>query len=95
MKDDIMVWLGFLETYNGQTLSMIQTLGRGVLLCKMDLSNAFRLLPNHPSDFCLLGIHIDDKYYIGKCMPFGCSIACSTFAKKIFFPSLANCKKVQ
>jgi hypothetical protein len=62
-------------------ISIIQTLGTGALLCKMDLSNAFRLLPIHPSDFCLLGMRIDDKYYIDKCMPFGCSLACSTFEK--------------
>ncbi|XP_062588444.1 uncharacterized protein LOC134250110 [Saccostrea cucullata] len=62
-------------------ISMIQKLGKGALLCKMDLSSAFRLIPIHPSDFCLLGIRIDDKYYIDKCMPFGCSIACSTFEK--------------
>jgi hypothetical protein len=62
-------------------ISIIQTFGTGALLCKMDLSNAFRLLPIHPSDFCLLGMRIDDKYYIDKCMPFGCSLACSTFEK--------------
>jgi hypothetical protein len=66
------------------TISMIQTLGRGALLRTMDLSNAFRLLPIHPSDFCFLGMRIDDKYYIDKCMPFVCSLACSTFENSFF-----------
>lgn len=35
-------------------------------LCKMDLSSAFRLIPIHPSDFCLLGMFIDEKYYFEK-----------------------------
>ena len=64
-----------------QAIEMIQNLGQGALLRKMDLSNAFRLLPIHPSDFCLLGMFIDDSFYFDKCMPFGCSIACATFEK--------------
>ena len=47
----------------------------------MDLSSAFRLLPIHPSDFSLLGIQIDNEFFIDKCMPFGCAIACATFEK--------------
>lgn len=47
----------------------------------MDLSSAFSLLPIHPSDFCLLNMCIQGIVYIDKCMPFGCSIACSTFEK--------------
>lgn len=62
-------------------ITMISSLGKATLLCKMDLSSAFRLLPIHPSDFCLLGMCIQGKFYIDKCIPFGCSIACSTFEK--------------
>lgn len=62
-------------------ITMISSLGKATLLCKIDLSSAFRLLPIHPSDFCLLGMCIQGKFYIDKCMPFGCSIACSTFEK--------------
>lgn len=64
-----------------QAISMIQENGKGALLCKMDLSSAFRLLPIHPSDFPLLGICFQEKYYFDRCMPFGCSIACSSFEK--------------
>lgn len=30
---------------------------------RMDLNSAFRLLPIHPSDFCLLGIKFRDYYF--------------------------------
>lgn len=62
-------------------ITMISSLGKATLLCKMDLSNAFHLLPIHSLDFCLLGMCIEGKYYFDKCMPFGCAIACSTFEK--------------
>lgn len=55
--------------------------GKGALLCKVDLSSAFRLLPIQPTDFSLLGMCIENKYYFDMCMTFGCSIACSTFEK--------------
>ena len=32
-------------------------------------------------DFDLLGLKIDDKYYIDKCLPMGCSISCNIFEK--------------
>lgn len=60
---------------------MISFLGKDTLLCKMDLSNAFRLMPIYPSDVCLLGMCIEGKYYFDQCMPFGCTIACSTLEK--------------
>ena len=46
-------------------------MGRGALLAKVDLKNAFRLCPVRPDDWHLLGIHWRGKYYIDKCLPFG------------------------
>lgn len=63
------------------TISMVQKLGPGALLGKKDITSAFRLLPIRPEDFSLLGFYFDNKYYIDKCLPFGCSIACATFEK--------------
>ncbi|XP_061185481.1 uncharacterized protein LOC133193533 [Saccostrea echinata] len=60
---------------------MISQLGKGALLGKMDIKSAFRLLPIKPNDFCLLGFKFEGKYYIDKCLPFGCSISCATFEK--------------
>jgi len=50
---------------------------------KMDLKKAFRPLPCYPGFFYLLGIKLEDQYFINKCMPMGCSRSCSTFEKKI------------
>lgn len=43
-------------------IDMISSLGKATLLCKMDLSSAFRQLPIRPSDFCLLGMCIQGKF---------------------------------
>lgn len=58
---------------------MVRRLGKGAWMGKMDLKNAFRLLPCYPGDFDLLGIKLGDMYFIDKCMPMGCSISCATF----------------
>jgi len=49
---------------------------------KMEFKNPFRLLPCYPGHFDMLGIKLDDQYFINKCMPMGCSISCSTFGEK-------------
>jgi hypothetical protein len=54
-------------------VKMIKRLGKGILMGKMDLKNAFRILPCYPGHFDLLGIMLDGQYYIDKCMPMGCS----------------------
>eukprot|EP00117_Sycon_ciliatum_P030475 scpid16664/ scgid24012/ len=45
--------------------------GKGALLSKVDLRNAFRLCPVAPSDWPLLGIHWDNAFYVDKFLPFG------------------------
>lgn len=62
-------------------LDMVAELGKSALIAKVDISQAFRLLIINPADFDLLGIWFDNKFYIDKCLPFGCSIACSLFEK--------------
>ena len=62
-------------------IAIVQKLGKGAKLAKMDIKSAFRLLPVFPGDFDLLGFKIEDKFYIDKCMPMGCSISCSSFEK--------------
>ena len=49
----------------------INQLGPGTLLSKIDLKDAFRLIPINPSDWNLLGIHWRNKFYIDTCLPFG------------------------
>ena len=55
--------------------------GVGSYLVKIDIKSAFRLLPIHPEDFELLGMHYQGKYYIDKCLPFGLSVSCALFEK--------------
>ena len=64
-----------------KAIEMVQELGEGALLFKIDIKSAFRLLPVHPTDFNLLGFQFDGKYYFDKCLPFGRSISCATFEK--------------
>lgn len=64
-----------------EAVHMLQDLGKNCKIWKVDIKSAFRLLPVHPKDFDQLGYKFDSNYYIDKCMPFGCSISCSTFEK--------------
>ena len=64
-----------------EAITLIQSIGPNVFLAKADIKSAFRLLPVSPLDFVQLGIKFNGSYYIDKCMPFGCAIACATFEK--------------
>ena len=52
-------------------ISIINGLGPGTLMGKLDLKNAFRLIPVRREDWHQLGIHWQDQWYLGKCLPFG------------------------
>lgn len=64
-----------------EAADMIMRLGTACLCAKCDIKSAFRLMPVHPGDFSLLGYHFQDKFYVDKCLPMGCSISCSLFEK--------------
>ena len=49
----------------------IMAYGQGALLTKLDIRNAFRLIPVHPSDWSLLGIQWQGQYYFDRVLPFG------------------------
>ena len=51
--------------------AMVSALGKGTLMAKIDLKNAFRLIPVRPEDWNLLGIRWQNQYYIDTCLPFG------------------------
>jgi len=61
--------------------TIINKLGPGAVLSKIDLKNAFCLIPVQQSDWNLLGIHWKDKYYIDTCLPFGLCSAPFLFNK--------------
>ena len=46
-------------------------LGKGALLAKFDLENAYRLVPVHPVDRLLLGMKWEGDVYIDGALPFG------------------------
>lgn len=46
-----------------ETNTLNQSQGPSCLIAKIDLKSVFRLLPIHPSDFCLLGIKFSEVYY--------------------------------
>ena len=50
---------------------LIAAAGTGAYMCKIDLKSAFRLLPIAQSDWELLGIRWQGKYYFDKRLPFG------------------------
>ena len=50
--------------------SFIDALGPGTLLSKIDLKDAFRLIPVNPSEWNLPGIQWRGKFYEDTCLPF-------------------------
>ena len=45
--------------------------GRGALLAKMDVKEAFHNIPIHPDDRLLLAMGWNNKMFVDKCLPFG------------------------
>ena len=52
-------------------LHYIVSLGRHTQLAKVDLKNAYRMLPIHPDDRHLLAISWQNKVYVDQALPFG------------------------
>ena len=50
---------------------VIQRLGQGTLLAKLDVQAAYRTVPVHPDDCHLLGMVWKGRIYIGTTLPFG------------------------
>ena len=51
--------------------AILNNLGPGALMSKIDLKNAFRLIPVRPEDWNLLGICWRQQFFIDTCLPFG------------------------
>ena len=52
-------------------VTVIQQLGQGTRLVKMDLKDAYRVIPVHPDDHLLLGICWDNQVFVDRSLPFG------------------------
>ncbi len=57
-------------------LRAIMALGPMAQLAKFDIESAYRLIPVHPEDRLLLGMHWRDRLYIDAALPFGLRSAC-------------------
>ena len=53
--------------------------GRGALIAKADIKDAFRIIPVHPDDYHLLGYKLGDFYYYDKVLAMGCRSSCQIF----------------
>ena len=49
----------------------VLSLGRGAMLAKMDIKQAYRIIPIHPEDRWLLGMRWDNQVFVDKTLPFG------------------------
>ena len=49
----------------------VGTMGRGIMMAKVDLKSVYRMVPVHPEDRKLLGMQWKDHVYIDTCLPFG------------------------
>ena len=64
-------------------VQLVQSLGRGTRLAKLDLKEAYRAVPVHPSDQRLLAVSWMDMTYLDKALPFGLRSAPKLFSALI------------
>ena len=58
---------------------LMHYLGPDMLLAKMDVSEAHRLVPIHPDDHIFLGVQWQDAIYVDCQLPFGLASAQAIF----------------
>ncbi len=56
---------------NDDAIDFIMQEGRGTMLAKDDVRDAYRLVPIHPLDRHLLGMSWNNKLYVDLALPFG------------------------
>ena len=59
----------------------IRHFGKGALLSKIDIKEAYRILPVHPIDQLLQGMVLDGKLYFDKALAFGSRSSCGIFCR--------------
>ena len=60
-------------------ITLLQQQTPAAYMAKSDISDAFRIIPIHPSQYHLLGFQLDDYYYYDKMLPMGASPSCRIF----------------
>ncbi len=54
-----------------EIVARIVELGRGAVMAKMDIKQAYRNVPVHPEDSLLLGMHWQGRIFVDRTLPFG------------------------
>lgn len=60
-------------------IKLIKTAGRGAWLSKADISDAFKIVPIHPSQWNLFGVKWASNFYFAVRLAFGCKSSPSIF----------------
>ena len=60
--------------------TLVASVGRGALLVKADIKEAYRSIPVHPHDQQLLGVRWQDHCYVDRMLPFGLRSAPKIFS---------------
>lgn len=60
-------------------VGLIRRAGRGALIAKVDIQNAFKMMPIHSDDIHLFGFCWKDLFYLKQCLPMGYSLSCALF----------------
>ena len=63
-----------------EAVDIIRQLGKGTKLVKLDIKDAYRIIPIHPADYHLLGIMWRGKTYVDRALPFGLRSAPKIFS---------------
>jgi len=63
-----------------QAATLVYALGKGCLLAKLDLQEAYRAVPVHPADQPKLGVRWKGDVYIDRALPFGLRSAPKLFS---------------
>ena len=63
-----------------EAAKIIQQLGVGTQLAKLDLHNVYRMVPVHPDDHCLLGVRRGEEVFVNTALPFGLRSARKIFS---------------
>jgi len=64
---------------NNDAIRLVRPTGRGCVLAKTDIKNAFQLIPVCPSNYNLLGICWRNKFYVDRNLAMGLSSSCKIF----------------
>ena len=60
---------------------IVSFIGRGCLIAKADIKNAYRIIPVSPDEYYLLGFKVQNCFYYDKVLTMGCRSSCQIFER--------------